>query len=125
MTVKELFFEWSPLQDAKNIYPRQASSLTVEFSHENFLSEVKIWPERTYNSHYGNGVPAMFTFLVLSSWKVNIAKNPIARLYFVDYNRDFLKSKQRRILRSKQRRILKSKNLSALKFIISGTLNRD
>ena len=35
--------------------------------------------ERIYNSHYGNGVPAMFTYLlVLSSYKVNIAENPIA-----------------------------------------------
>ena len=33
--------------------------------------------EHIYNSHYSNGVPAMFT-LVLSSWKVNIAKKPIA-----------------------------------------------
>ena len=31
-------------------------------------------PERIYNSHYDNGVPA----LVLFSWKVNIAENPIA-----------------------------------------------
>ena len=36
-------------------------------------------PERIYDSHYGNGVPAMFTsYLVLSSWKVNIAETPIA-----------------------------------------------
>ena len=34
--------------------------------------------KRIYNSHYGNGVPAMFYLLVLSSWKVNIAKNLIA-----------------------------------------------
>ena len=33
-------------------------------------------PERIYNSHYDNGVPA--NLLVLSSWKVNIAENPIA-----------------------------------------------
>ena len=30
-------------------------------------------PERIYNSHYGN-----VYLLVLSSWKVNIAENPIA-----------------------------------------------
>ena len=37
-------------------------------------SEVKgVLLERIYNSHYGNGVPAM-----LSSWKINIAENPIA-----------------------------------------------
>ena len=24
-------------------------------------SSLKSWPERIYNSHYGNGVPAMFT----------------------------------------------------------------
>jgi hypothetical protein len=41
--------------------------------------------KRIYNSHYGNGVPAMWQWgagnvylLVLSSWKVNIAENPIA-----------------------------------------------
>ena len=36
-------------------------------------------PEPIYNSHYGNGVPAMYVYLlVLSSWKINIAKKPIA-----------------------------------------------
>ena len=36
-------------------------------------------PERIYNSHDGNGVPAGNVYLlVLSSWKVNIAKKPIA-----------------------------------------------
>ena len=39
-------------------------------------------PERIYNSHYGNGVPAIECQqclpLVLSSIKVNIAENPIA-----------------------------------------------
>ena len=34
-------------------------------------------PERIYNSHYGNGVPAMFYLLELSSWMLNIAENPI------------------------------------------------
>ena len=37
-----------------------------------------IRPERIYNSHYGNGVPGNVYLLVLSSWKVNIAENPIA-----------------------------------------------
>ena len=33
--------------------------------------------KRIYNSHYGNGAGNVY-LLVLSSWKVNIAKNPIA-----------------------------------------------
>ena len=33
-------------------------------------------PERIYNYHYRNGVPAMF----ISTWKVNIAENPIAEM---------------------------------------------
>ena len=35
-------------------------------------------PERIYNSHYGNGCAGNVYFLVLFSWKVNIAENPIA-----------------------------------------------
>ena len=47
-------------------------------STQTFLS-LEAMPERIYNSHYSNGVPAMFKYLlVLSSWKLNIAENPIA-----------------------------------------------
>ena len=35
-------------------------------------------PERIYNSNYGNGDAGNVYLLVLSSWKVNIAENPIA-----------------------------------------------
>ena len=35
-------------------------------------------PERIYNSHYNQWGAGNVYLLVLSSWKVNIAKNPIA-----------------------------------------------
>ena len=38
----------------------------------------KSLPERIYNSHYGKMGAGIVYLLVLSSWKVNIAKNPIA-----------------------------------------------
>ena len=41
-----------------------------------------IQPEHSYNSHYGNGVPNVY-LLVLSSWNINIAENPIAVMYAV------------------------------------------
>ena len=54
----------------------------------NLFLTLYIAPERIYNSHYGNGVPAMFSvyLLVLSSWKVNIAENPIVVMGLFGYN---------------------------------------
>ena len=49
-----------------------------QFFESSFINVSKFYqvlPEYIYNSHYGNGD---VYFLVLSSWKVNIAENPIA-----------------------------------------------
>ena len=48
--------------------------LRIKQAECNFLF-ITTWvlPERVYNFHYGN-----VYILVLSSWKVNIAENPIA-----------------------------------------------
>ena len=49
---------------------------------KNLWERNKIGPKHIYNSHYGNaarnGGAGKVYLLVLSSWKVNIAKNPIA-----------------------------------------------
>ena len=66
---------------AKNAIPILEKNVDIrnwkKFYHLNPLWQCL--PERIYNSHYGNGVPAILVYLlVLSSWKVNIAENPIA-----------------------------------------------
>ena len=53
-------------------------------------------PKRIYNSHYGNGVPAMFT---LRCWKVNIAEKHHYRNEIVDMLGPNNRNQKKRILR--------------------------
>ena len=51
----------------------------ISFSKPRRFDAIHSVPERIYNSHYGNGVPTLFSVYLLasSSWRLNIAKNPI------------------------------------------------
>ena len=64
-------YKW-PMRPLKSITGHMVYILAYNW----ILQMKETWPECIYNSHYGNGVPAIV--IVLPSWKVNIAENPIA-----------------------------------------------
>ena len=68
--------EWNQKAHKPNIsWKIKKSQYVLKFKVMKFSSN-EIGTEHTYNFHYGNGVPAVFTSK--SSWKANIAENPIA-----------------------------------------------